>query len=286
MKRHGKLLSGVLWTVWALVPVAVLAYHFGPGQRAYMEQQAEGVLREAGRLTEAADEAQGAAYVTQLASLDARRQALKEKTPETAAAARQRAAEEDAAYKAAGAAWGEVANKLRAAQDMLTACGSEKVDAVRISRGRATIRSGEIAAGVDDLEAMLDSLDEEKDADTARQVREEIATGYYYGARIMRMGGKPTTEWRAVSGVARQNFRYLAESAPGEDAGDLQKNLELVLNLEQSGQEDLLAKPLPKNCPSGTCNNIKPGKKVSKKPPRNKQDARGAGGADDIPGGW
>lgn len=280
------------WTVWALVPVAVLTYHFGPGQRAYHEQRAAGVLRDAAQLEAAADQAQLAAYQTQLVSIAARKEALADKSPEQIARAAAAAEAEDLAYDQAADAWRAAADKLREAQDVLTACGSAKAAAVRVARGRATIRSGRIADGVNDLEAMLDELGETTPAAPGleERVREEIATGYYYGARLMRISGKPTTEWREVSAVARQNFRYLAEGAEGSDAlraADLQKNLELVLNLEQSAQEDLLAKPLPKNCPQGNCEGLKPGKgKKTKRPPRTKNDSRGAGGFDDIPGGW
>lgn len=284
-----KLVSKLGWTVWALVPVGVLAYHYGPGQQAHIEQSAQGVLREARLLEVNADAAQRDAYDKQLAALAARKLALADKNPESAALAAAAAAEQDRAYRDAAAAWKGTAEKLREAQDMLTACGSEKADAVRLSRARATIRSGAIAEGVNDLEAMLDTLDAAAVAkpEVEARVREELATGYYYGARLMRMNGKPTSEWLEASAVARQNFRYLAEEgAESTEGGDLQKNLELVLNLEQSPLDDLLAKPLPKNCPSGTCEGLKPGKKKSKRPPRSKNDSRGAGGLEDIPGGW
>ena len=31
------LVRRLMWTVWALVPVGLLAFHFGPGQQAYRE---------------------------------------------------------------------------------------------------------------------------------------------------------------------------------------------------------------------------------------------------------
>jgi hypothetical protein len=283
----------ILWTLWALLPVAGLAYHFGPGQRSYTEDRARDVLQQAQKLDVQAEAAQGVAYEKHLATLTARRAALASKSPEDAKASKDAAAASDEAYRVASDAWKATADKLQTAQDMLASCDSSKTPSVRIAKNRALIRAGKISEGVGDLEAMLESLDESGNDDPSltRPAREELATGYYYGARLMRMAGKPTNEWREVSGWARQNFRYLAEtsddSAQCDKADELQKNVELVLNLEQSGQEDLLAKPLPKNCPGGNCDGLKTGKKgKTKRPPRNKNDARGAGGVGDIGAGW
>jgi len=284
------------WMLWALVPVAGLAYHFGPGQRPYNEDRAADLLADAAALSRSAEVLQNEAHERHLASLAARKAALASDLPADAQRASAAASAEDQAYAAAAKAWNAVSDKLREAHDLLAAIGSEKAIPVRIARARALIRAGRIVEGVGDLEALLDTLDERGGADAAlaAAAREELATGYYYGARLMRIAGKPTAEWREVSGWARQNFRYLAESGDaGADAGrqararDLQMNLELVLNLEQSAQEDLLAAPLPKNSPrNGNCEGLCNCKGKGKRPPQGKQDARGAGGVGDVPGGW
>lgn len=287
------ILRNIAWSVWALIPVAALAYHFGPGQRAYTEDRAGDLLTQARRLDATAEAAQEAAYQAHLAALKARRAGLELKTPEATAAAKAAADAEDAAYTSAATAWASAADKLREAQEMLTAAGSDKAQTVRIARDRALIRAGNIGEGVGDLELMLDTLTDagQSAALLADQAREEAATGYYYGARLLRSAGKPTNEWREVSGQARQNFRYLAESgeksATDPKAAERQKNLELVLNLEQSTDEDLTAKPLPKYSPRRGGEGLRPGERPgkSKRPPR-KRDARGAGGTGEIEGGW
>lgn len=281
------------WTCWAMLPIAGLAYHYGPGQRAYTEDRARDVIGQAQKLETAAQAAQDAAYQSHLDSLKARKAALVSKTPDDVAAARAATDKEDEAYRVAADAWKSTADKLQQAQDMLAGCASAKTDPVRVARDRALIRAGKIAEGVGDLENLLETMAEkgEQESALARKAREEVATGYYYGARLMRVAGKPAADWRAVSGAARQNFRYLAETgeagAEGK-SGELQKNLELVLNLEQSVQEDLLAKPLPKNSPRGDGEGLRPGNRPgkSKRPPRKGQDARGASGVGDIDGGW
>ncbi len=288
------LLRRIGWTIWALLPVAGLSYHFGPGQRAYTEDRAADVIDQARKLDAAAQLAQDAAYQTHLASLKARRAALASKSPEDAAVARDAATKEDEAYRIAAEAWKSTADKLQQAQELLASCNSEKTPSIRVAKDRALVRSGRIGEGVGDLEALLESLADAGQQETplAARAREEVATGYYYGSRLMRAAGRPTSEWRAVSGAARQNFRYLAETGAGGSAtsnpADLQKNLELVLNMEQSAQEDLLAKPLPKNSPragqEGLGNMPRTGK--SKRPPRRGPDARGASGVGDIESGW
>jgi hypothetical protein len=107
----------------------------------------------------------------------------------------------------------------------------------------------------------------------------------------MRISGSPDAEWRAVSSVARQNFRFLAEHAragDAPDADDLQKNLELVLDLEQATPDDVLAGPLPRNSPGGNCDckGLAKTARKGKRPSGAEKDARGAGGVNDIPAGW
>jgi hypothetical protein len=294
MHEARMILKHIAWSVWALVPVAALAYHFGPGQLAYTEDRAGDLLSKAHDLDTAAEAAQEAAYQSHLAALKARKTSLDLKTPEANAEAKSAADAEDAAYATASTAWHAAADKLHEAQELLTSAGSDKAQSVRIARDRALVRSGSIAEGVNDLEAMLDSLGDagQGASPLADQAREEAATGYYYGARLLRSAGKPANEWREVSGLARQNFRYLAEAnneTPSDPkSADSQKNLEMVLNLEQSSSEDLEAKPLPKYSPKrgadGLREGTRPGK--TKRPPRRKSDARGAGGVGDIEGGW
>jgi hypothetical protein len=288
------IVKNIAWSAWALVPIALLAYHFGPGQRAYTEDRAGALLAQARRLDAAAEAAQETAYQAHLAALKARRAEIVLKTPEATAASKAAADAEDAAYAQAAVAWHATADKLHEAQEMLAASGSAKADTVRIARDRALIRSGSIGEGVGDLELMLDTLGDagQGTSTLADQAREEVATGYYYGARLLRAAGKPASDWREVSGWSRQNFRYLAETSQGsasnEKGAERQKNLELVLNLEQSSNEDLLAKPLPKYSPKRGADGLRDGNRPgkTKRPPRKKDDARGAGGVGDIEGGW
>ncbi len=159
------------------------------------------------------------------------------------------------------------------------------VHEIRWAAAYATVRSGDIWGGITDLESLLE--DPHATPELTRATREELATAYYYGARLLRLSGMPQNEWRVESSKARQHFRFLAEH---DDASspDSQRNLELVLNLEQTQQAELEGAPLPKACPKSgkqanrksNCQGKKPG------PPKQKQDARGAGGSEEIRDGW
>lgn len=287
-------LTRFAWTCWALVPVGLLAYHFGPGQSAYAYDQAASLHSRAARAEKTAAAAQEAAYARHLAGIEARRAAFLSQSPEDAARVRDAAAAEDQAYKAAATAWREAADAFGQIESVLQGASPEALAQVRWSRSRALVRSGDIARGADDLEDLLDEFTDrgQADSDIARSTREELATAYYYGARLMRLAGRSQDDWRAISGKARQQFRYLAEQSraehkPEDTTLNYQRNLELVLNLEQSSLNELQGRPLPKQSPREGQEGLRPGNRKGKtqRPPRNR-DGRGAGGAGEIGPGW
>ncbi|MFO0873895.1 MAG: hypothetical protein U0575_07975 [Phycisphaerales bacterium] len=68
---------------------------------------------------------------------------------------------------------------------------------------------------------------------------------------------------------------------------DYERNLELVLNLEQNSLGELQAHPLPRESPRTGADGLRPGDRPGKNPrPPRRRDARGAGGNDDIGPGW
>ncbi|MBL9147584.1 MAG: hypothetical protein JNM94_02715 [Phycisphaerae bacterium] len=297
------------WAIWALVPVGVVAYHFGPGQQAAVLDSAASLQRDAMTAEASAKSAQDAAYQAHLAAIDARRAAFVAQSPAADEAAKNATNVEQAAYAKAAESWASAADAFTRMETLLTeaetkaaASGSpalgtsdlnDELLEVRLAKSRALVRSGDVWGGITELESVLEAVEENPDLDsTELRTREELGTAYYFGARLLRLSGKPADEWRIESGQARQQFRYLAERARAEggaaDAADLhQKNLELVLNLEQLDLNELKAKPLPKNSPCQGKEGNRPcnGNKKSKRPPQ-KKDARGAGGASEIPWGW
>jgi len=287
-------LTRFAWTVWALVPVGLLAFHFGPGQAAFREDTAARLVARADGLQQEALALQQAAYAAHLAAIEARVAAFGKDDESLRQAALAATAREEEAYAEAGAAWRQTADALAEAQACVDEVGGRVREEIRLAKARALVRTGDVAAGANELEDMLFDAEENPaiDATLSLEAREELATAYYYGARLMRLAGKPADEWREVAGRARQNFRYLAEDArrrgaPGTEVANHEKNGELVLNLEQSSLDELYAKPRPKDSPTGKCNGLgtqpRPGRKG-----RNNGDkpAKGAGMNGEIGNGW
>jgi hypothetical protein len=287
-------LSRLAWTLWALVPVGLLAFHFGPGQAAFREDRAAKLVATADGFQQEALALQSAAYEKHLAAITARIAAFGKDDESLRNAAQQATAAEEAAYALASAAWRKAADALSEAQSFVDELGGPVREEIRLAKARALVRTGDVAAGANELEDLLYDAGEREELDTplALEAREELATAYYYGARLMRLAGKPTEEWREVAGRARQNFRYLAEGAKARGAGsdevaNHEKNGELVLNLEQSSLDELYAKPRPKDSPTGKCNGLgnqpRPGRKGRS---QGDKPAKGAGMNGEIGNGW
>ncbi len=314
-------LQRIGWTGFALLPVAMLAFHFGPGQRAWNEDLAARVLERAQAAQDLALRKQADAYDAHLLAITARAAAFADSTAELTQTAKHARDAEDLAYAAAATAWQETASVLSEAQLLLDASTPLLKDRVRLAHARALVRAGEIGAGANDLEDLLDALQASNESIDASPVtgatneaaihertsraalataaREELATAYYYGARLMRLAGKPAAEWRAVAQRARQNFRYLAEHAAAENGANdgtkdgaratmtnHQLNGELVLNLEQSSLAELYAKARPKDSPTGNGRGLgepRAGRRGNR--PGDKPD-KGAGLNGEIGDGW
>ena len=286
--------SRIAWSLWALVPVGLLAFHFGPGQAAYREDRAAKLVAKADAEQKVALSLQSEAYAKHLAAIAARIAAFGNEDESLRKAAATATADEEAAYAKASAAWKVTADALAEAQTYVDDLGGPVREEIRLAKARALVRTGDVAAGANELEDLLYDAGEHDALDTplALKAREELATAYYYGARLMRLAGKPADEWREVASRARQNFRYLAEDAKArgasaEEVANHEKNGELVLNLEQSSLDELYAKPRPKDSPTGKCNGLgqqpRPGRKG-----RNQGDkpAKGAGMNGEIGNGW
>ncbi len=325
-------LSRIGWTVWALVPVAALSLHFGPAQRWDRREQAERLIAVADGAQREAARLQDAAYEAHLAALAARMKAMGAEAATLAKQAADAAEAESAAATKAEGAWRRVADALSPAIELMRESDAAIERELRVARAHAAVRSGDIGEGADDLEAMLDDLASEGmgESELARKARTELGTAYYYGARLLRMSGKPAEVWREVAGQARQQFRYLAEHEPeratrsevggrgaianvddveashaalgvagskavgasGEAmprasvAEDNRRNVELVLNLEQSSLDEMYAKARPKDSPTGAGNRLGKGKRRGRGPNGNGPPQNGAGMGDEVGPGW
>lgn len=296
------LLRRACWTLWGLLPVGFLAFHYGPGQRFMTEDKAGRMLAAAHAQAESAQSAQEEAFSRHVELVGLRMrlsdpEQAKSVSEEEKARLSEAVQREKAAYAKAAEQWRGLSEQLSTVETVLRGTETESADAVRIAKARAMIRGGLVNTGIEELEATLGALEEQPapDADLVRQAREELATGHYYNAWLMRLAGHPTEEWKDQTSQARQQYRYLAESARGDAAlqseeRPLQLNIERVLNLEQSGTDDLMARPLPKNAPESRCQGDKPcngkGKGKKKGKGQGPKDGRGAGSFDDMGPGW
>ena len=285
--------SRLAWTAWAILPALALSYHFGPGQRHHNEAHASRLLIEANTQQSLADEAQDAAYEAHRAAVAARLAArARPDDPLLARAAHDLTTLETEAYASAADAWTRAAETYGGVLASLTDSAPEVRDPVRLARARALVRSGDLDSGVSELESILDSVD--PGSEIALEAREEYATAHYFGARALRVQGAPTEEWRQVAAIARENYRYVAERAAlnatnAHHVSDMQRNGELVLNLEQSALEEILAKPRPRGSPGdGVCKaGTLPGKGRGKgRGNRGEQPSNGAGHLGEIGDGW
>ena len=283
----------IAWALWAVLPVAAFAYHFGPGQAIYQHERAVELQRQALELERDAMALHRTAYARHLEAVDARRVAAGSPTPEAEALANAATEQESRAFGLASAAWRLVADAFGRIQEVAKDASPATLRTIRWSRSRALVRAGDLWTGIRELEDVLGELEADGLAGSsmARTTREELASAYYYAARLMRLSGEPAEEWFIESGKARQHFRYLAERerAKGlnaERAKNYEQNVELVLDLEQSTLLEIQGKPLPEDSPLGrTGNRPGRGEGKTKRPPRGR-DGRGAGGAQDIREGW
>lgn len=250
------------WIFWAVLPVIGLAIHYGPGQVWMAFDDAAQIASQASAAQETADAAQAAAYAAHLKTFEAQKQLFLQgqdlgQPADGAAAARLealRTAEEEA-YAVAARAWGRVANQYQEAAERID--GTRTSDTMHWASARAKVRAGEVFNGVQDLQQLLRVYQEQDEGDSpmAEAIREELAAAQYVGARLLREEGRPSSVWRDVSGAARRHYRYLAERHRGganhDVAQQMQRNLEQVLNLEQSDRSQLDGMPLPRQSPRG-----------------------------------
>lgn len=286
------MLSKITMTIWAVLPVLAMAYHFGPGQAGLHRDAASRLLVEAQEAEAIATDAQAAAHAAQMATLKARQRALLSGAADDEHAVTRSLEAEEEAYAIASDAWKAAADAYQVVEHLLGE--SEDALPIRWAKARALVRAGEIYNGIDQLQSIMDRIEREGIDDEALSLgaREELAAAHYYGARILREEGRPAETWKHSSGIARQQYRFLAENArkgdDSESANNLQRNLERVLDLEQLDGAELVGKPLPKDSPRGRRpGDREPGEgRGITREPREGPGGNGASGMLEIGPGW
>ncbi|TWU45708.1 hypothetical protein Q31b_08840 [Novipirellula aureliae] len=332
----------LLWLLWLVLPVFVLAYHYGPGQTWLARDKAATLIRKAQAQSASATAAQEAAYELHLDLLDARRASFAagidwqtQSDHPLARSVVDATARQDAAYDRAGDLWQQAADLYGQATETLLkeasstssrgieipATDRQLLESLRWAEARAMVRAGQVFNGIEQLQALLELRMVERTMNGRTKptghtsptghtlptdaIREELAAAQYVGARLLREEGRPPEVWRPVSDAARQHYRYLASSEaspsdanlvalPSLDRGSqMQRNLEQVLNLEQSVSDQLEGVPLPRTAPlarrpgDGAPGEGKPGNNPGKGPPNTEgPPMNGAGMAGPMGSGW
>ncbi len=300
------MLRAIGWSVWAVLPIFALAFHFGPGQPLLKRELAIEQMSSARAAEEEANRLQAVAYTAQFETLAAREAMLQsseiveENDSEIARKKLDRLlTAEQEAYAKASDAWKLAAERYDQIETLLD--GSKEANQIRLLRGRALVRAGEVFNGIEELQATLDAAMSEQTAKDEKEhaassdfmlaAREELAAAHYFGARLLREEGRSADVWRQVSETSRQQFRYLAEQTAVEQktelAQNLQRNVERVLDLEQQDRSELVGRPIPKDSPRAR----RPGDGEPAKRPGNgrrpgDQPGNGATGMMEIGDGW
>lgn len=279
------------WSLWAIAPALALAFHFGPGQGMLKRDVAVDRLEIAKGDDMAANKLQVIAYAAQFETLEARRKLLIEDSEENRTQLELASQDEQKAYTAASDAWKVAADRYQEAETLLGE--SPQAKQVKWLRGRALVRSGEVFNGIEELQSALDEATQEgqSGSELATAAREELAAAHYYGARLLREEGRASDLWRQVSETSRQQYRFLAEQTSKESqpqqASNLQRNVERVLDLEQSDRSELIGRPIPKDSPRGRRpGDGEPGKRPGRGPRPGDKPGNGASGMLEIGPGW
>jgi hypothetical protein len=179
--------------LWLLVPVALVSYHFGPGQDALALRQAEMHLANARQLeADGRFEAAIGQYTESLASLPMEDATLDE--PAT--------------------------SKLAVARDKL-----------RLARIRSGFELGRLAETIESLNLLVADVEHRHGPHSplAYEVRDFLGRVHFRAMAALRLESAEEDVWRRHWELARQNFRYLAENTTGSRNATDRKNLEVVI---------------------------------------------------------
>jgi hypothetical protein len=208
----------ILILFWLLVPVAVAAYHYGPGQQQMMVDEVGKTLREAEGFVEA-----GKTLVA------------------------------DGKQREANV---EFAKAIDGFDDAIQNLPKEKVreiQRIRLAKAKALFSSQKNPTARTELGSLLDELTGEKaeaqDELLVADTREALAASQFYMTWLMRIEGLPRETWEPEAARSRQNYQTLAEDAEQANrpaaAKKAREDLESAVRLALYELDDLLGLPLP-----------------------------------------
>ena len=208
----------ILILFWLLVPVAMAAYHYGPGQQKMVIDEVGKNLREAEELVATAE-----------ALVDGEKQ--REANEKFAAAI----------------------ERYDAAIQQLPKEKVRDIQRIRLAKAKALFASQKNPTARSELESLLDELvgeDESvRDELLIADTRDALATSQFYMTWLMRIEGHPREIWEPEANRARQNYQTLAENALEKNmpnrAKKAKEDLEAAVRLALVDLDDLQGLPLP-----------------------------------------
>jgi hypothetical protein len=208
----------VLLFVWLLLPPAIGAYHYGPGQDRLRSDRA----------AQATERAEKAAYAARAKAVIA--------------------GDDDAAVREL---WAEAEAAYTEALELLPSGEVAESRALRLERAKAQMFVSKLPEARRDLETLVNELEEDASSDPklAADARGALANAQYYTTWLMRLEGSPRDEWEREIEASRQNYKLIAEQS--EESGDTEiaalakKDLESAIRLARMEIEELQGLPLP-----------------------------------------
>lgn len=183
-------------TLWLLVPLGLVGYHYGPGQKHLAVDQSEDFL----------------------------------------AQARQSVASQD--WGAAIAFYQQALSKLPAEKVTLS-------QRIRLEIAKAELENAGLIGARQDLASLLADLN--NDPTAPAELKEDtiaaLANSRYYLTYLMKLEGKPASEWEPEIEAARQEYKLLAQTTA--DPTRHQHDLEATIRLARAEPSELYGLPLP-----------------------------------------
>ena len=197
-------------TLWCLLPLGGLAYHYGPGR-------ARLVLDEAAA---AVDEAREHARVAQGLKGDD-----------------------------ATAEWALASARFEAALTLLPKDSTAERRALTLERAKARMLCSQLPQANAELRALVQELEAEPTPDAALlfDARRTWANSEYYMTWLARLEGASETEWEPRIEAARQVYKLLAGdgTASAETKRGVEEDLEASIRLARMDLGELTGLPLP-----------------------------------------
>ena len=208
----------ILILFWLLVPVAMAAYHYGPGQEKLVIDEVGKTLREAEELIATAEKLVA-----------------------------------DKKQRKANAEFAKAIEKFDEAIQKLPKEKTREIQRIRLEKAKALFSSQKNPDARTELESLLDELTEEDKAEQDElliaDTREALAASQFYMTWLMRIEGHQREIWEPEAMRARQNYQTLAEDAEKANrpkaAKKAREDLEAAVRLALVDLDELQGLPLP-----------------------------------------